>query len=405
MPRFRYKAVNAAGDVVEGELEAGSRALVIDRLKADGHIPIRADETVRTAAVGAPRLRLRSRRITAKDIALVTRELATLLRARLPLDRALSVLRDVAPEGPVRTMVGQTQERIRGGATFAEALEAYAQFLPSYFIGMIRAGEAGGSLETVTARLAETLERAQGLRESVRSALQYPALVLIMAVVSLVILFNAVIPEFRPLFEDSAAAIPWSTQTIFALADIFDSYGWLLAVLLVLAVLAIRVHNRQPEGRLRWDRWMLATPLLGELIVKLEVARFTRVLGMLLANGVSLLNALSIATETIANRAIGDRLAGLGERLGKGESLSGALSDTGMFPILAVQLVRAGEESGDLEDMLTRVAQIYDDEVERTIQRMISLLVPLVTIGLGLVIAGIIGSILVAILGAYDLSL
>jgi general secretion pathway protein F len=405
MARFRYKAVNAAGDVVEGEIEAGSRALVIDRLKAEGHVPIRAEETGRGAAVGTGWLRLRSRRVTAKDVALLSRELATLLRARLPLDRALTVLRDIAPEGPARALVADSQDRIRGGATFAEALESYADILPSYFIGMIRAGEAGGSLDTVVGRLAETVERAQALRESIRSALQYPSLVLVMAVVSLIILFNAVIPEFRPLFEDTGAAVPWATQVVFALADVFDAYGWLIAVLLVLAVLGVRMHNRQPEGRLRWDRWMLGAPMLGELVVKLEVARFTRVLGMLLGNGVSLLNALSIATETIANRAMGERLAGLGARLGKGESLAGSLAETGVFPSLAVQLVHAGEESGQLEDMLMRVAQIYDEEVERTIQRMISLLVPLVTIGLGLLVAAIIGSILVAILGAYDVTL
>lgn len=405
MPRFRYKAVNAAGEVVEGELDAGSRSVLIDLLKADGHVPIKAEEA-RRATIRRPKgFNLRPRRISPRDVCVLTRELATLLRAKLPLDRALTILRDLAPEGPVEALIVETQERIRGGATMADALDPYTDILPRFFIGMIRAGEAGGSLDVVVARLAETLERALALRERVKSALQYPSFVLVIAAISLVILFNAVIPEFRPLFDDAGAAIPLATQVVFWLSDAFDAYALVFLVLVCLAVLAIRIHNRQPDGRLRWDGWVLATPLFGDLVIKLEVARFTRVLGMLLANGVSMLNALSIAGETIGNQAIGQRMAGLGARLGKGDSLSESLADLGVFPNLAVQLVHAGEESGQLEEMLMHAAQIFDEEVERTLQRMISLLVPLVTIGLGLLVAGIIGSILVAILGAYDLNL
>lgn len=404
MPRFRYKAVNQAGDVLEGELTAASRAVVIDRLKGEGHVPIRAEEIGAPAAAGPRRRLRRTRRVTGRDLVVLTRELSVLLRARLPLDRALSVLHEMAQDGPVRALIDEVLERIRGGAALADALEARAELFPSFYIGMIRAGEAGGSLDTVLGRLAETLERNQRLRDSVSSALLYPALVLLMAVFSLIILFVAVIPEFRPMFEEAGGALPLSTRALLAIADAVEGYGLWMALAAVLLALALRGYVRQPEGRLRWHGWALRTPLLGDLVGKLEVARFSRVLGMLLANGVSLLNALSIASETTANQAFGRRLAGLGARLGKGDSLAESLAEAGRFPPLAVQLIHAGEESGELEDMLLHVAQIYDEEVERTIQRMISLLVPLVTIVLGLLVAGIIGSILVAILGTYDLT-
>jgi general secretion pathway protein F len=404
MPRFKYKAVNQAGDVLEGELTAASHAVVIERLKGEGHVPIRAEEIGAPAAAGPRRRLRRSRQVTARDVVVLTRQLSVLLRARLPLDRALSVLGGMAQDGPVKALVDDTLERIRGGATLADALEAHSEAFPSFYIGMIRAGEAGGSLDTVLVRLAETLERNQRLRDTVSSALQYPALVVVMAGFSLVILFVAVIPEFRPMFEEAGSALPLSTQVLLAIADAVEDYGLWMAAAAALLALGLRGYIRRPEGRLRWDGWALRAPLLGDLVAKLEVARFSRVLGMLLSNGVSLLNALSIASETSGNLAFGQRLAGLGPRLGKGDGLAESLADPGRFPILAVQMIHAGEESGELEDMLLHVAQIYDEEVERTVQRMISLLVPLVTVVLGLMVAFIIGSILVAILGTYDLS-
>ncbi len=404
MARFKYKAVNADGEVVEGVLEAGSREQVIERLKGEGNVPIRADEMAPEASSG-PRRSLRiSRKVTSKDITMLTRQLATLLRAKLPIDRALAILRDMAPDGPVRSLVDDTLESVRGGATMADTIAKHEGLFPSYFVGMVRAGEAGGALDTVFTRLADTLARAENLRESVKSALTYPAIVLLMALGSLVVLFIYVIPEFRPLFEQAGGAIPLSTQVIFWVSDAAGAYGVWALVILLLVLLAIRADSQRPEGRLRWDAWLLGLPLLGDLIVKVEVSRFARVLAMLLSNGVSMLNALSIAVETTANRAVGQRLSGLGARISKGEALAGALSQAGLFPNLAVQLIHAGEESGELEDMLFQVAEIFDGEVERSIQRMLSLLVPAVTIGLGVLVAGIIGSILVAILGTYDVA-
>ena len=274
---------------------------------------------------------------------------------------------------------------------------------PNFYTGMVRAGEAGGTLEVVLERLAEALERAQALRDDVRSALRYPALVMIMAGLSIGVLMTLVIPEFRPLFESSGAALPTSTRIIIGASDFFEAYWWALALGLLAVALAIRQHNRDPAGRLRWDRWKAGAPLLGDLIRKIEVARFCRTLGTLLANGVSVLNALALTTETLENRAIAEATGRAQGRLAKGEGLADPLMETGVFPSLALQLVRVGEETGKLDAMLLRIADIYDDEVKRSIERMLSLLVPLVTLALGVLIAGIIGSMMAAILSSYDL--
>lgn len=404
MPWYVYKAVSADGEVLEGELEAPDRSSVVERLRSQGHVPIRAEE--RKGGGGGVAWRRVARRgaaVGAGDVSLLTRELSILLEAGLPLDRALTTLSALSRAGPVRRLVERILERVRGGASLAEALEAQGPVFPGYYAGMVRAGEAGGALEAVLSRLADALERAEALRENVKSALLYPLLVVVLAVLSLVVLMTLVVPRFRPLFEDSGAALPLVTQAVIGLSDLMRDFWWLLAGLAVLAVVLVRRHNASAAGRLRWDRWLLAWPLLGDLLLKIEVARLSRTLGTLLANKVNVLNALSMAMGSLGNRAVIAGLSELRGRLAKGEGLAVPLAEAGVFPVLAVQLIQVGEESGKLEEMLLRVAAIYDEEVRRTVDRLLALLVPAVTIVLGLVIAVIIGSMLAAILSAYEL--
>ncbi len=404
MTRFSYKAATASGEVIEGEIEASNRQAAIDRLRGQGHIPIRAEEKGRGLVADAWRgFAKGARRVGPKDLALLTRELATLLQAGLPLDRSLSVLRDLARTGPGRTLVERMQNQVRGGAALADAMEAHPEVFPSFYVGMVRAGEAGGNLEGVLSALSDSLERAQALRESVSSALTYPILVVVMAVLSLIVLMTAVIPEFRPLFEDSGTALPLMTRIVIAVSDFIGAYWWALALGVLALVALVRRHNSDPKGRLRWDRWVLGMPYLGDLVLKVEVTRMARTLGTLSKNGVNLLNALSMTIGTVENRVVTEALDDVRLRLAKGEGLSRPMAETSIFPTLALQLIQVGEESGALEDMLLRVADIYDQEVQRSLQRLLSLLTPLITIVLGIVIAVIIGSMIAAILSAYDL--
>lgn len=406
MARYRYKAVSAAGDILEGEVEAVDREAVIDRLHSQGNTPIRAEPMTGrygrelASVVPSPR-----RRLSADVVALTTRELAILLRAGLPLDRALLVLADIAKEKRLRTVLEDVLNAVRGGATLADALDRHKGSLPAYYVGLVRAGEAGGALDSVLLRLAETLERAQSLREAIRSAMYYPAFVLVMSAVTLIILFTLVIPEFRPLFEDSASGMPESMAAVIAVSDGLRHYWWVIVLAMIVVVLFVRHHGSTPQGRRRRDRWVLRLPLFGDLVTKVEVARFSRTLGTLLANGVMVLSALSVTAETISNRELSEAIGGLASRLKRGEGLARPLIETGLFPPLAVQLVQVGEESGELEPMLMRIADIYDDEVRRTLARLLALLVPVLTICIGILVAVIIGTMLTAILSTYELSL
>ncbi|MCG8693584.1 MAG: type II secretion system F family protein [Minwuiales bacterium] len=404
MPRFYYKAVRSDGELVEGEIEAINQTVVVERLRGEGQIPIRAEKRSRANGF-SPVLRfsLPRKRVRPDDIVRMTRELAMLLGAGLPLDRALSTLGRVAAPGPMQAMVSQILDRVQGGQSLADALNEHAAILPRYYVGLVRAGEAGGSLVDVLERLADAMDRAQKLRESVRSALQYPALVVVMAVLSIIVLMTMVIPEFKPLFEDAGASLPVLTAAVIAVSEFVAKFWWLGLGMCLLILLVVRQHNLSDAGRRRLDRTILRAPILGELMIKLEVARFSRTLGTLLRNGVSVLDAVSITADTLGNKAVSNAILDVRAQLAEGGGLTGPLRQTGLFPRLTLEMLEVGEESGELVKMLLRLADIYDDEVKRSLDRMLALLVPLTTIALGVVIAVIVGSMISAILSAYDL--
>ncbi|MDF2763984.1 MAG: Type secretion system domain protein [Rhodospirillales bacterium] len=406
MARFRYKAASAAGDILEGEIEAPSRVVAVEGLRRKGHLPIRVEPlTGGTPSRSVRPAGRRSERLPPREIALLTRELATLLQAGLPLDRSLALILEMTEHPALRKFIERLMQSVRGGVSLAQALEPERHRLPAIYVGMVSAGEAGGSLAPVLARLADALEQAEKLKETVRSALAYPALVLLVATGSLVVLLTVVLPEFRPLFESSGAELPTSTAVLIAVGEGLSRYWWALALLVLVIGLAVSAHNRTPEGRLRRDRIVLDAPLLGDVVRKNEVARFCRTLGTLSGNGVPILEALRIAGDAVANQVIAEAIRALGQQLRRGERMAPHLAHSRIFPRMAVQLVQVGEESGELSQMLLRVSEIYDEEVKRSLQRMVSMLVPAITIGLGLLVAAIVATMLTAILGTYDLTM
>ena len=387
-------------------MEAVDRQAVIDGLHRQGGTPIRAEPiTGRQGFSFLPGALSRKSGVDAHAIALTTRELATLLRAGLPVDRALSTLVEITQDKGTRALLEEVLKAIRSGSTLAGALEAHRAALPVYYIGLVRAGEAGGALDSVLSRLAETLENATALRETIRSAMYYPAFVLIMSIATLVVMFAMVIPEFRPLFEDSGSSTPGSMAAMIAISDALREDWWVILLgALGISILG-RLYLRSTQVKESRDRWILRLPLFGELLVKIEVARFSRTLGVLLAHGVPVLSALSITADAVANRHIAVAVRELSGKLGGGQGLAVPLMETRLFPRLAVQLIQVGEESGQLEPMLLRVADIYDGEVKHALQRILSLLVPVMTIGIGILVAAIIGTMLTAILSTYEISM
>lgn len=404
MPRFHYRALSASGEMIAGEVEARDRAGAIASLQRLGHFPIAAEEGAAAAAAGSPLRLFARRRARRRDITVLTRDLATMLRAGLPLDRALEILIEVVQSPPVRHLLGQIWSRIRNGAALADAMAAEGDVFPRYYVSMVRAGEAGGSLDVILTRLADHLESSDAVRQRVNASLRYPVILLAMTGLSVAILLTFVLPEFEPLFEEAGEALPLSTRIVMAAGEGLRSYGAFGLLALLGALLLLRRRLKQPAFRRRFDGWLLALPLWGQLRTRIEVARLTRTLGALLANGVPLLQALSLTRETAGNVVIAEAVDQVALAAKEGRGLAGPLAQTERFPPLAVHFVRVGEETGRLDEMLARVAEVYDGEVERAIQQMLALLVPLLTIGLGVLVATIIGSVVVAIFSINQLA-
>lgn len=406
MPLFSYKAVTPEGEAQEGNMEGLSQAAVVERLQSMGLIPIRVEESAASAVAQANGGGLFAKnRISQDDVAVFTQEIATLLKAGLPLDRCLEILISLSASEPVRQLMSQLREDVRGGASLSTAMDARKGVFTRFYLNMIRAGEAGGALDVVLERLTEFMERSKELRDTVKSALIYPAILVTVSVLSVAILLVWVVPQFSQMFEESGKALPLPTQVVIAAGDAVRNYWWAMVLVVVGGFAWFGKQMREPASRLRWDKRLLDLPLVGDLIGKLEVARFSRTLGTLIGNGVTLLAALSIVKETLSNTVMSQALTEVAAQLKEGKGLGKPLLETGLFPKLAVHLVVVGEETGKLQEMLIRVADIYDREVQTAVKRLLALMEPVLILGLGLVIGGIIMSILVAILSVNDLAM
>ena len=305
----------------------------------------------------------------------------------------------------MRSLAVRVQEAVRGGAALSDALEAQERVFTRFHVSMIRAAEAAGALDAGLARLAEYQERSKALKDTVVSALIYPAILVAVAGGSLLIILAYVVPQFTQLFADAGRALPLSTQVVIGAAELLRHYAWFLAAALIGLVLLVRLQLASPAVRLRFDRLVLRLPIIGGLVQRIQMARFSRSLGTLLASGVSLLAALSIVKDIVSNRVLADSLELAADALKAGRSLADPLLATGLFPALGLQLIKVGEETGRLDEMLLRVADLYDGEVAAATQRMLALLEPVLIVGLGIVIAGVIMSILLAIVSVNDLAL
>ena len=404
MALYIYKAVTRDGQVVEEHKEAADENALIKALQLDGMMPIKV-----SPASANPFYLLKlgkdPNKLPQKDILLFTSELATLLSAGLPLDKSLLVLMDLTEDNDkLNKMISQVLEQVKGGSTLADALEAQTNVFSKFYLNMIRAGELGGSLEDVLERLAEYLDRSKELKDTVGTALIYPAILLVMSMASIFMMLIFVVPQFTEMFESAGKELPLSTQIVVGLAEWLQKYWWVVISGVLFLTAFVNYQMIDPVRKKRWDQRILELPLVGKIVLNMETANIARTMGTLLGNGVSILTALTIVQETVGNLVLAEAVGEAAGKLKQGQNMSVALVESDRFPKLAMQMVKMGEETGRLEEMLLRVANIYDKQLRVSITRMLALLEPALIISLGLIIAGIIVSILMAILSVNDLA-
>jgi general secretion pathway protein F len=402
MPEFLYKATTLGGETVEGLMDGKDEESIIQGLHRLGYIPIRITSAQKK---GAP-FRLSSilpRRVGTKDLLVFTQELSTLISAGLPLDRSLGILGTLTENERLSEAVKDVLKRIEGGNSLAEALGNHPRIFQKLYVNMVKAGESGGFLEVILSRLAQYLQSTKEIRDYLISVMIYPLILMMVSGVSIVILMTFVIPRFARIFSDMGQAIPLSTQIMLSISYSIKSYWWIGLGIILMIYLGLRIYNQDEERRLRWDKFKLRWVAIGDLIKKVEVARFSRTLGTLIQSGVSILPALNLVKEISQNRVISRSIAHVHDRLREGKAISKSLEEAEVFPPLAVHLISVGEETGKLDAMLIKVAESYEENVRNTIKRFVSLLEPLIILVMGAVVGFIVISMLLAIFSINEI--
>jgi general secretion pathway protein F len=402
MAQYLYKAATLDGQTVEGFMDGRDEENVVQNLHQLGYIPIRITSTQEKP----PSFRLSSflpQRVGLRSLLTFTQELSTLISAGLPLDRSLNILGSLTENERLRETVKDVLKRIEGGNSLAEALGNHPRIFSKLYVNMVKAGESGGFLEVILSRLALYLQNTKEIKDYLISVMIYPLILTMVSGASIAILATFVIPRFARIFSDMGQAIPLPTQIVLSFSHSIKNYWWVGLGILVAIYFGLRVYNQSEERRLRWDRFKLRWIAVGELIKKIEVARFSRTLGTLLQSGVSILPALNLVKEISQNRVISRSITHVHDRLREGKAISKSLEEAEVFPPLAVHMIGVGEETGRLDEMLIKVAETYEENVRNTVKRFVSLLEPLIIVVMGAVVGFIVISMLLAIFSINEI--
>ena len=405
MAVFIYKATDRAGKMITGSMDAKDKAMVINKLQDLDYFPLNVSQNKQIKGGFSGKLKSQKlfERISQKEILNFTDQLSTLVGAGVPLDRSLTMLTQLTTNKKLSEVIEDVHKNVHGGSTFADALAKYPKFFSKLYIGMIKAGERGGVLEGVLARLAGFLESAKNLKENVISALIYPIFLTLVGGGAVAILLLFVVPKFSVIFADMGMALPLPTAILLGFSHFLIDWWFVIVGLAVSIYFGFRYYINTPNGRWKWDGFKLKMPLFGELIQKLEIARFTRTLGTLIESGVPILQSLAIVKDILANIVISQAINKVQSGIKEGEKISGPLRESGLFPALAIHMIDVGEETGQLEEMMFKVADTYEKDSNNTVKRMVGLLEPVLILFMGLIVGAIVISMLLAIFSVNDM--
>ena len=398
---FRYKAVNAHGAYSEGQLDATDTRAAVYRLQSMGLIPVSIEEPAGRRSSRSKGILLQ--RVSRKDILFFTEELSTLVHAGLPLDRSLTIAAELASKPALRNVIHDVLKQIKAGGSLAESLSAHPRHFSRLYVKMVRAGEAGGVLDVILQRLVEFERSADELRSYMISALIYPVLLTGVGAASIGILLYFVIPKFAGIFAEMGAAIPPATMVMLWLSEVTRSYWWVALGSVAAIIAAFRYWIGTSWGRRTWDALKLRLPMLGTTILKMEMARFARTLGTLIASAVPLIAGVRIVQDIASNKIVAEGISRIAEGAKRGEGVSRPMRDAGVFPGLAVHLVEVGEETGRLDVMLLQVADVYEKDVKTSIKALTSVFEPAIILVMGIIVGTVVLSMLMAIFSINEI--
>ena len=384
MATFTYSARNRQGEIQNGEIDAASPQDVQAALRRQNLQPIRVAPKKKAAGITF------GSGIKTRDIVIFTRQFATMINSGLPLVQSLDILAKQSENKALAAVIEQVLGDVESGQTLADAMRKHPKAYTDLYVNMVAAGEAGGILDTILLRLATFLEKNDALVRKIKGAMIYPGVIFSVAIGAVAVLLIFVIPTFQTMFESAGVPLPLPTQIVIGMSKVLQSYWWAIIGAIVAAVFIIRAYYKTSGGQLVIDRIMLYFPVMGDMLRKSSVARFTRTLGTLVASGVSILDGLEITARTSGNRVIHDAIMQSRTSIAGGETISAPLRESGVFPPMVVSMINVGEQTGGLDEMLTKIADFYDEEVDAAVDALLSAMEPIMIVVLGVVVGGMI---------------
>jgi type IV pilus assembly protein PilC len=381
MPAFMYTARDQSGQLKSSTLEAASKEEAISQLKKQRLNVIKIDEQTKKKKVG---------KIPMRDIVIFTRQFSTMINSGLPLVQAMGILAEQSENPGLRDITKQVVFDVESGNTVADALRKHPAAFTELYVNMVAAGEAGGILDTILMRLAVFMEKNDALVRKVKGAMIYPGVIMTVAGGAIIVLLVFVIPTFQRMFAEAGIPLPLPTRIVIKLSELLQSYWYMAIIGGYAAVFAIRKYYATPGGQLVIDRLMLKAPVLGDVLRKSAVSRFTRTLGTLIGSGVSILDGLEITAKTAGNRVISDAIMESRSSIAGGETISAPLKKSQVFPPMVISMINVGEQTGGLDEMLTKIADFYDEEVDAAVSGLLALMEPMMIVFLGIVVGGMV---------------
>ena len=397
MAKYKYRVMNSDGEKINGSYEADSREQVIDYISANGYYPLKVEEVIESKNI---ELKF-GQKVKLKDLAVFCRQFYTMLNAGVPILTCLEILSEQIENEKLRKATREVQEEVEKGGILSEAMKKHEDVYPNLLVSLVASGEASGNLDSIMLRMATHYEKENKINNKVSSAMVYPMVLSFVAVAAVVFILTYVMPTFMDIFSESGTELPWSTKLLLGMSEGIKNYWFILMIIVISIVMGLRIYLRTDQGKMMLSELKLKLPVIKELNQMIIVSRFTRTLSILISSGLPLISALEMVSQVAGNKVAENALIKVKDKVMIGENLYSSMKETNVFPTMLYSMIKIGEDTGSLDDILNKTADFYDEELENTIQKSVAMIEPILIVVMGLIIGFIVVSIMLPMFDSY----
>lgn len=397
MAKYKYRVMNSDGEKINGSYEADSKEQVIDYISANGYYPLKVEEVIESKNIQVKFVQ----KVKLKDLAVFCRQFYTMLNAGVPILTCLEILSEQIENEKLRKATRQVQEEVEKGGILSEAMKKHEDVYPNLLVSLVASGEASGNLDSIMLRMATHYEKENKINNKVSSAMVYPMVLSFVAVAAVVFILTYVMPTFMDIFSESGTELPWSTKLLLGMSEGIKNYWFILMIIVISIVMGLRIYLRTDQGKMMLSELKLKLPVIKELNQMIIVSRFTRTLSILISSGLPLISALEMVSQVAGNKVAENALIKVKDKVMIGENLYSSMKETNVFPTMLYSMIKIGEDTGSLDDILNKTADFYDEELENTIQKSVAMIEPILIVVMGLIIGFVVISIMLPMFDSY----